>query len=120
MKHLMLPTVVEDTIMYGSLHSPSGGIHVRATERGLPIALKLDEAELSKDPMQLARDILFLCQLWAKRAQVARRRDLIARGFSPAVVRSLNLSTEEEVARAEAQLCGDDADASPDTWMRPV
>lgn len=90
------------------------------TERGLPIALKLDQRELSRAPKQLARDILLLCQLSAKRAQVARRRDLVARGFSPAVVRGLNLSTEEELARAEAELRGDDADGPPDTWMRPV
>jgi hypothetical protein len=106
--------------MDGSLRSPSGGIQVRVTERGLPIALKLDQRELSRAPTQLARDILLLCQLSAKRAQVARRRDLVARGFSAAVVRGLNLSNEEELARAEAELRGEDADGPPDTWMRLV
>ena len=117
------PTVGKNSIesvFDGSLRSPGGGIQVRVTERGLPIALKLDDAELSKDPMQLAHDILVLCQLGAKRAQVARRRDLIARGFSTAVVRGLNLSTEDELARAEAVLGAQDADPSPDTWMRAV
>ena len=88
--------------------------------RGLPIALKLEPRELSKAPMQLAREILLLCQLSAARSQVAQRRELVARGFSPAVVHGLNLSTEEELARLEAELFGDDTDGAPDTWMKPV
>jgi hypothetical protein len=104
----------------GSVRSPGGGIRVRATERGLPTALELDEDELSKAPGQLAREILSLCQLSAKRAQVVRRRDLVARGFGPDVIRSLNLSTEEELANAEAELGDADPDALPDTWMKRV
>lgn len=106
--------------MDGSLRSPSGGIQVRATARGLPIALKLEPHELSQAPMDLAREILLLCQLAAARNQVAQRRELIARGFSPAVVRILHLSTEEELTRVEAELFGDDSDAPPDTWKKPV
>jgi hypothetical protein len=105
--------------MDGSLSSRSGGIQVRTTERGMPIALKLDKRELSKSPRQLAQGILSLCQLSAKRMQVARRRGLIANGVSPAVVRGLNLSTQEELARAEAELC-DDPDALPDSWLKPI
>ena len=106
--------------MDGSLRSPDGGIRIRATERGLPLAIALDERELTKPPMQLAREVLLLCQLSAKRAQVARRRDLVARGFSPSTIRGLNLSTEEELANAEAELSGNDTDSLPDTWMKPV
>jgi hypothetical protein len=85
----------------------------------MPVALKLDRRELSKPPRQLAQEILLLCQLSAKRMQVARRRGLIANGFSPSVVRGLNLSTQEELARAEADSC-DDPDALPDTWLKPI
>jgi hypothetical protein len=106
--------------MDGTLRSPSGGIEARVTARGLPIALKLDPRELSKAPMDLAHDILSLCRLAAARNQVAQRRELIARGYGPAVVNSLNLSTEQELARIEAELVGDDPDAPPDTWMKPV
>ena len=106
--------------MDGTLRSPSGGIEVRATTRGLPIALKLDPRELSKAPRDLAHDILSLCRLAAARNQVAQRRELVARGYSPAVVHSLNLSTEQELARIEAEVFGDDPDAPPDTWMKPV
>jgi hypothetical protein len=106
--------------MDGSLSSPSGRIVVRTTERGLPIGLKLDQRELSTPPMQLAREILLLCQLSARRMQVARRRDLVARGFSPGVVRGLDLSTEEELQQAEAALRGDDSDGVPGTWMTPI
>jgi hypothetical protein len=66
-----------------SLGCRSGGIEVRVTERGLPIALKLEHRALSRAPTQLAHEILSLCQLSALRAQVARRRDLAARGYSP-------------------------------------
>jgi hypothetical protein len=103
-----------------SLGSPTAGIELRATERGLPIALKLEQRALSRPPTQLAHDILTLCQLSALRAQVARRRDLVAGGFSPSVIRSLNLGTEEELARAEAQLAGDDEDGHPETWLERV
>jgi hypothetical protein len=106
--------------MDGSLSSPSGRIVVRTTERGLPIALKLDQRELSRPPMQLAREILLLCQLSARRMQVARRRDLVARGFSPGAVRGLDLSTKEELDQAAAALRGDDSDGVPDTWMTTI
>jgi hypothetical protein len=106
--------------MDGSLRSPSGGIQVRATARGLPIALKLEPGELSKAPMDLARDILLLCQLAARRNQVAHRRELIAKGYGPAVLHSLDLSTEEELDRVEAELFGEETDSLPDTWMKSV
>lgn len=106
--------------MEGTLRSRDAGIYVRATERGLPIGLELHQSELSKAPTELAREILLMCQLIAKRAQVARRKDLVARGFSAQVIRGLNLSTEEEVAELEAELNGRDPSGLPDTWMRPV
>jgi hypothetical protein len=106
--------------MDGSLSSPNGRIVVRTTERGLPTGLKLDARELSKSPTQLAQEVLLLCQLSARRMQVARRRDLVARGFSPSAIRSLDLSTEEALAQAEAELRGEDSDGAPDTWMTPI
>jgi hypothetical protein len=73
---------------------------------------------MSRAPEDLAREILALCQLSAMRLQVARRRDLRERGFSPEVVRGLNLATEEELAKAEESARGDD-DELPETWMTP-
>ncbi|WAJ46383.1 hypothetical protein OK015_07920 [Mycobacterium sp. Aquia_216] len=106
--------------MDGSLSSSNGGIVVRTTERGLPIGLKIYQRELSKPPTQLAREILLLCQLSARRMQVARRRDLVARGFGPNAIRGLDLSTEEALTQAEAELRGEDSDGVPDTWMTPI
>jgi len=103
-----------------TLRSRDGGIHLRATERGLPIGLELHQSELSKAPTELAREILLMCQLIAKRTQVARRKELVSRGFSAQVIRSLNLGTEDDVAELEAELTDRDASALPDTWMRPV
>jgi hypothetical protein len=99
--------------------SPSGTISVQTTERGLPIALRLDAAELKKPPEQLAHDIMALCRLSAARAQVARRRALAEQGFSTSVIRGLNLATEEELTRAEDDVLGDDDDLPP-SWKVSV
>ncbi len=96
--------------------SRTGEIWVKTTERGLPTELKIGVSEMSRAPEDLAREILSLCQLSAKRIQVARRRDLVERGFSPAVIRAMNLATEEELAKAEEDARGDD-EGPPETWM---
>jgi hypothetical protein len=88
--------------------SRTADIAVRTTERGLPTQLKIGAAAMSRAPDDLAREILSLCQLSAMRLQVARRRDLRERGFSPEVVRGLNLATEEDLAKAEEEARGDD------------
>ncbi|HTI74725.1 MAG TPA: hypothetical protein VL634_07005 [Mycobacterium sp.] len=101
------------------VRSHTGAISVLTTERGLPVALRLDAAELKKPPEQLARDIMALCRLSAARAQVARRRDLVEKGFSPAVVRGLALATEEDLARAEEEVAGAE-DELPPSWRRSI
>ena len=101
------------------VQSHGGTISVLTTERGLPVSLRLDAAELKKPPEHLARDILALCRLSAARAQVARRRDLVEKGFSAAVIRGLQLATEEELARAEEDVAGEE-DELPPSWRRSV
>jgi hypothetical protein len=101
------------------VQSRRGTISVLTTERGLPVALRLDPLELKKSPDHLAGDILALCRLSAARAQVARRRDLVEKGFSAAVVRGLPLATEEDLARAEEEVLGDEDDL-PTSWTRSV
>jgi hypothetical protein len=101
------------------VRSRGGTISVRTTERGLPVALRLDATELTKPPEQLASDIMALCRLSAARAQVARRRDLAEKGYSPAVIRELQLATEDELAKAEAEVVGDEDDLPP-SWRRSV
>jgi hypothetical protein len=101
------------------VQSRSGTISVRTTERGLPVALRLDAVELTKPPEHLARDIMALCRLSASRAQVARRRDLVEKGFSAEVIHALQLTTEEELARAEEEVLGDE-DELPPSWRRSV
>jgi hypothetical protein len=101
------------------VRSQRGTISVHTTERGLPVVLRLDAVELTKPPEQLARDLMALCRLSAARAQVARRRDLVEKGFSAAVIRSLQLATEEELSRAEEEVLGDEDDLPP-SWRRSV
>jgi hypothetical protein len=101
------------------VQSRSGTISVRTTERGLPVALRIDAVELKKPPEELARDIMALCRLSAARAQVERRRDLVEKGFSAPVVHGLRLATEEELSRAEEEVHGDEDDL-PTSWRRSV
>lgn len=101
------------------MQSRSGTISVLTTERGLPVALRLDAVELKKPTDQLARDIMALCRLSATRAQVARRRDLVEKGFSAPVIRGLALATEEDLSRAEEEVLGDE-DELPPSWRRSV
>jgi hypothetical protein len=112
-------TAARRRCMTQPVQSRSGTISVRTTERGLPVALRLDAIELTKPPEQLARDIMALCRLSATRAQVARRRDLVEKGFSATVVHGLQLATEEELATAEEEVLGDDGDL-PTSWRRSV
>jgi hypothetical protein len=94
----------------------SGGIAVKTTERGLPTQLKIAASEMSRAPEDLAREILSLCQLSAMRLQVQRRRELLARGFTPAVIRDLRLATEADLAAAEQKARGGEEEL-PETWM---
>lgn len=103
-----------------SLRSPGGGIQVSTTERGLPVALKLDERELARPAKELAEEILAVCQLSGRRQQVARRRELAARGVSAAVIQGLNLCTADDLERAETRLQEFDEDTERDTWLGPV
>jgi hypothetical protein len=101
------------------VQSPSGTISVRTTERGLPVALRIDSVELKKPPDELARDIMALCRLSAARAQLTCRRDLVEKGFSAPVIHGLQLATEEDLSRAEEEVLGDEGDL-PTSWRRSV
>lgn len=101
------------------VQSPSGGIQVRATERGLPTGLRIDQREFCRTPADLARQIMLLCQLSARRTQVDRRRDLAGQGASLTTIRAMNLATDEDLAQVEDELYRDDEE-QPDTWLKPV
>lgn len=81
--------------------------------------LKLDQRELNRQSQDLAREILALCQLSAKRAQVGIRREMAARGVSPQTMRGMNLATEGDLEAAMTALFGSDDD-QPETWLRSV
>lgn len=99
--------------------SRTGGIAVTTTERGLPIALRIDPRELQKSPDLLAAEIMALCRLSAVRAQVARRRELLSQNVSPAVIRNLQLANEEDLRIAEDAAAEGD-DVLPSSWLRSV
>ncbi|WP_160112794.1 hypothetical protein [Mycobacterium sp. 3519A] len=96
--------------MTQSMRSKSGGIVVHTTDRGLPTAVKLERRELRAAPEQLAHEILTLCQLSAKRAQVDLRRELLSRGLSESVIRVLHLCTEAQLDVAESEYFNDEGE----------
>jgi hypothetical protein len=103
------------------VRSAGGGIQILTTDRGLPIRLRLDQRELNRQSQDLAREILALCQLSAKRAQVEIRHEMVGRGVSAQTMRGMNLATEEEFQAAKAALFGAvDDDDQPETWLRSV
>lgn len=101
------------------VNSANATITVRTSERGLPLAVSLDETALKQRPDELADEILALCRLSAVRAQVARRRELVENGVDATVIRNLNLATEEELASAEERVFGGEQ-ALPTTWLRSI
>jgi hypothetical protein len=104
-----------------AVRSRAGTIAVVTTERGLPTALRIDRSELARPPQELASEILSLCQLSAMRTQVAYRRQLVGKGFTPSVIREIGLPTEEDLARAEEALFGaEEDDEPPATWMTSI
>ncbi|MEU3010760.1 hypothetical protein [Nocardia asteroides] len=102
-----------------SASSLTGAIAVRTTEQGLPVGITVDADQLRRDPADLAAEILRLCQKSAKRAGLARRNQLAAAGFDPALLAATGLPTEAEVAAAEI-VEEQDYDTEPDSWLRSV
>ena len=100
----------------------SSYIRLRTTERGLPVAMTIAPRALAMSPDDLARHVMAMCELSARRAQVSHRRDRLAGGFAPSVVDGLNLATAEDLRGHEAAMCvdgfDDDPEELPATWMR--
>ncbi|WP_067695652.1 hypothetical protein [Nocardia jejuensis] len=99
--------------------NPSGSIRVRTTEQGLPLAVKVESAELHRDPTQLAGELLRVCQRAAARAGLAKRKQLEEAGMSAAGLARTGLPTEADVARQEI-VEEQDYDTEPQSWLRTV
>ena len=98
--------------------SRTGNIAVLTTDQGLPTSVRIEPAELRKDPALLAAEVLRLCQQAAMKAGVARRDELRAGGVSNEIIDAMNLPRPDDLARAEYE---DDAVAgAPGSWMRSV
>lgn len=97
----------------------TGSIRVRTTEQGLPLAIKVDPAELHRDPAQLAGEVLRLCQKAANRAGLALRKRLEEAGLGAEGLARTGLPTEADVARQEI-VEEQDYDTEPQSWLRSV
>ncbi|MFI1915063.1 hypothetical protein [Nocardia sp. NPDC020380] len=97
----------------------TGSIRVRTTAQGLPLAVKVEAAELHRDPAQLAGELLRLCQKAANRAGLALRKQLEEAGLDAAGLARTGLPTEADVARQEI-VAEQDYDTEPQSWLRTV
>ncbi|MFE4455843.1 hypothetical protein ACFROC_00665 [Nocardia tengchongensis] len=97
----------------------SGSIRVRTTNQGLPLAVKVEAAELHRDSAQLAGEVLRLCQKAANRAGLALRKQLEEAGLDAAGLARTGLPTEADVARQEI-VEEQDYDTEPQSWLRSV
>jgi hypothetical protein len=88
--------------------SRSAGKRVKTRQRGLSTQLTIGISKTSRAPDHVAHEIPSLCPLSAPLLRLARRQDLVGRGYSPAVIRSLQLAGEEDLARADDRAQGDD------------
>ncbi|MCX2754539.1 MULTISPECIES: hypothetical protein [unclassified Gordonia (in: high G+C Gram-positive bacteria)] len=96
--------------------SRSGGLGVRTTAQGLPVAVRIEASELDKDPVLLAGDILRLCQQAAMSAGIRLRENLLAAGIDRDLVQEMQLPRPDDLARAEWR---DDEEAdAPASWLQ--
>jgi hypothetical protein len=95
-----------------------GTISVRTTEQGLPVAIRVDGDELrSRDPQELARKIVRLCERARTWAGVAKRAELVAAGTSSEIIAAWGLPTQQDLLRQE-QLEEYEFGEAPDSWVR--
>ena len=101
-----------------SARSRDGGLVVVTTPAGLPLAVRIDDAHLRRDPQGLAEDILRLCRQSAMASGIRLRARLLESGTPAEVVESLDLPKPDDLAGEELR---DDHEAyAPASWLRSV
>ncbi|MEO9329829.1 hypothetical protein [Gordonia aurantiaca] len=101
---------------YSHARSRTGALAVRTTAQGLPVAVRIDPAELRKHPDVLAADILRLCRQAAMSAGIRLRENLIAAGVDRDVISTLRLPRPDDLA-AEEERADSEADEMT-SWLR--
>ncbi|MCZ0914372.1 hypothetical protein O0V02_18445 [Gordonia amicalis] len=101
---------------FSQARSRSGGLAVRTTAQGLPVAVQIASTELDKHPELLAADILRLCKQAAMSAGIRLRENLLAAGVDRDLVNEMKLPRPEDLSAAEER---DDEEADAMTsWLR--
>lgn len=98
--------------------SRSGALAVVTTPQGLPVAIRIDNSQLTKQPQALANEILRLCRQSAMVAGIRLREQMTAQGTASEVIDALKLPRPDDLARAEHH-DDDEADATA-SWLRSV
>ncbi|TSD97870.1 hypothetical protein FOV72_07430 [Gordonia rubripertincta] len=101
---------------FSQARSRSGGLAVRTTAQGLPVAVHIASTELDKHPELLAADILRLCRQSAMSAGIRLRENLLAAGVDRDLVNEMKLPQPEDLAAAEER-DDEEADATA-SWLR--
>jgi hypothetical protein len=83
---------------------------VNTTQREPSTQVQIGVRKMSRAPDHVARQIASQCPVSARRLQLARPRDRVGCGCSPAVTASLQLATAERLARADDRARGEDDD----------
>ncbi|MGW0039061.1 hypothetical protein [Gordonia sp. NPDC003376] len=98
--------------------SRSGRLSVITTGQGLPLAVRIDDAELAKGPTLLAEEILRLCRQSAMAAGIRLRSELIGAGIARDTVDLMGLPRPDDLAAEE--LRDDDEVSAPESWLRSL
>lgn len=101
-----------------SAASRDGAITVTTTEQGLPLAIRMDDTQLRRDPTLLAKDVLRLCKQSAQRAGLRRREQMREAGVATDIIDKFGLPKPEDVAREE--IVDDWEGHETSSWMRSV
>lgn len=94
----------------------AGTIAVRATERAIPVDLRISPNELRYGGARLAEQILVLATKAGAEAGVRRRLDLEACGVPEAILDRLGLPTRDQLAETVAAT----DQTPPSSWMRSI
>lgn len=99
--------------------SRTGSIRMRVTEQGIPLAVKIEPAELHRDPQHLAAEMLRMCRRAADLAGLEQRKRMEAAGMNASTLALMGLPTEADISRQEI-VEEQDYDTEPQSWLRTV
>lgn len=106
------PDAPDADVAVATATSRGGTVAVTATDRGLPLDVRVDPRELRYGGGALTVAILDVCRAATASAKVVRREDLAAAGVRGDILDALGLPAPDEQAHRDQ--------GAPHSWMRPL